>query len=703
MSNSILVIAEKPSVAQSLAQVIGANKREDGYLSGAGYIVSWCVGHLIGLSGADVYDEKYAKWSQADLPILPNPWQYSKTMDKKKQKQLSILKKLMNDKNVETVICATDAGREGELIFRLVYDYCGCTKPVKRLWISSMEESAISNGFKNLKDSALYDNLYKSALCRTQADWLVGINATRLFSCLYGSTLSVGRVQTPTLAMIVERDLAIETFIKTPFYTPVLELDRFKAFGKKSDSREAADEICSCCAGKEAFVFSAAQKEKGTASPKLYDLTTLQREANRLLGYTASQTLETAQSLYEKKLITYPRTDSKYLTEDMATELPVLALDVFETLPFLLGVKKTMNPAKVIDNTKVSDHHAIIPTKLITNVDINSLLENERNILYMIVARLVCAIHEDYIYLETYAVIDCEGYRFKAKDKTDINMGFKGAEMALKKVLKCKLDDSSNDDKPPILPEFTEGKIFKNVKSVVNEGFTAPPKKYTDDLLLGAMENTAKDESDVPSIHGYTYGIGTPATRAGIIEKLIKSGFVERKNKNLTATEKGKNLISVLPDSVKSPALTTEWEHMLGLIEKGELKDSDFILLITYMTDNLVKANNKPLEEYKHLFETKCQGKAIGTCPCCGTGVFENTKGYFCEDKDCGFALWKDNKFFTSKRKKLDAKTAAALLKEGRIFISGLYSESKDKTYDATVVLNNTGKYVKFKLEFKND
>ena len=689
-----LVIAEKPSVAQAIAAVLGAQEREDGYIRGKDWIVTWCVGHLVELAQAAVYEERFAKWRLEDLPILPERWRYAAAQGKKKQ--LDILRRLLNDKSVDIVICATDAGREGELIFRLVYDFCKCTKPVQRLWTSSMEDSAIRDGFEKLRPSADYDRLYHAALCRSQADWLVGINATRLFSCLYGVTLNVGRVQTPTLALLVEREAAIAAFVKTPFYTPVLDLTGFTVLGEKMEDRAAADAIRSVCNGKDAAVREIKRQDKNTAPPKLYDLTTLQREANRLFGYTAQQTLDYTQSLYEKKLCTYPRTDSRFLTEDMAPGLPALVFAVAGNLAFLPAVLPLpVNADQVVNNGKVSDHHAIIPTPTMAAANLDGLPAGERNILHLMAVRLLCAVGEKHSHAETAVTVECAGHLFTAKGSTVLREGWKAAEQAFRATLKEKPQENDADDAS--LPELSEGQVFSSVAASVREGFSSPPKHFTEDTLLSAMESAGSD--DAPE-DAERKGLGTPATRAGIIEKLVKSDFVARKSKQLFPTEKGVNLIAVLPDIIKSPQLTAEWEHMLGRIERGELVDADFMEGIAAMTRDLVSAHAVPDQAHSARF-ARPTAPSVGVCPRCGSAVTESKKGFFCSGRDCRFALWRDNKFFAAKKKEITKPIAAALLTEGRVFIKGLYSEKTGKTYDATVVLEDTGRYANFKLDFE--
>lgn len=691
-----LVIAEKPSVARSIAEVLGAAVKGDGCLSSAEYIVSWCVGHLVELAPADVYDPRYSKWARDDLPILPERWQY--VVPKDKEKQLNILRGLMSRKDVDGIICATDAGREGELIFRLVYTQCGCTKPVQRLWISSMEESAIAEGFRTLKDGAAYENLYQSALCRSQADWLVGINATRLFSVLYRHTLNVGRVMTPTLALIVRREADIAAFKPKTFYTVQLDCGGFAASGEKLEEKKTAETIRGACDGKTATVKTVERRDKAEQPPKLYDLTTLQREANRLYGYTAQQTLDYVQSLYEKKLATYPRTDSRYLTEDMAAGLPALVSSVAAALPFMGGLKLPVNAGHVIDNAKVSDHHAVIPTPTMAGADLPSLPAGERTVLHMISVRLICAVGNKHDYSETTATLDCTGRVFTAKGKTILSPGWKEAEQRFRATLQQKPEDDKEDTAKP-LPVLVEGQTFEAIRAVLKEGKTSPPKHFTEDTLLSAMETAGAE--DMPE-EAERKGLGTPATRAGILEKLVKTGFVERKTAKKTThllpTQTGVTLIAVLPEPIKSPALTAEWEEQLKQVEHGAFPSGDFMAGIAAMTRELVQTYEP---DKKAVFPS--DREAVGICPRCGGHVLEGKKGFTCDNRACGFALWKDNRFFAAKKKELTKKIAAVLLKDGRAELPGCYSEKTGKTYDAVVVLDDTGgQYVNFKLEFKD-
>ncbi len=690
-----LVIAEKPSVAQSLSAVIGANARKDGYLEGNGWRVSWCVGHLAGLADADSYDPKYAKWRYDDLPILPSDWKMSVGRDKKKQ--FDILKKLLCAPDVTEVVNACDAGREGELIFRNVYELAGCKKPMKRLWISSMEDSAIREGFENLRPGADYDGLHQAALCRAKADWLVGINATRLFSVLYRRTLNIGRVMSPTLALIVQREAEIEAFQPEPFYTVALELPGFTAVGARMKDKTAAKELQTACRGGSAVVKQAQRKEKSEKPPALYDLTTLQRDANRLLGFTAQQTLDYLQNLYEKKLCTYPRTDSRYLTSDMAEGLPVLVNLTANAMPFRKGIGITCNPEAVINDKKVTDHHAVIPTRNLRDADLSALPVGEKAVLELVAARLLCAVAEPHLYEETAATLVCAGQEFAAKGKTIQRPGWRKLDAAYHAGLKNAPEPEERPEEKT-LPELSEGQSLSVSNASVKEGKTSPPKHFTEDTLLSAMENAGKE--DMPDT-AERKGLGTPATRAGILEKLASTGFLERKKSKKTVqlmpSRDARSLITVLPEQLQSPLLTAEWEYRLGEIERGELSPEEFLSGIYAMLRELA-ATYQVVKGTEYLFSPPRE--AVGRCPRCGGEVTESQKGFFCQSETCRFAIWKDSKWWSAKKKQPTKSIVAALLKDGRARLTGCYSEKTGKTYDADVLLEDTGEYVNFKLDF---
>ena len=684
-----LVVAEKPSVAMSYAKVLGATSRKDGYLDGNSYLVSWCVGHLVELAPPNVYDAKYVKWSIADLPILPERWQYLVSASTKKQ--FGILQKLMQRPDVDSVICATDAGREGELIFRLVYQQAGCKKPFSRLWLSSMEETAIREGFQKLKPSTEYDALYNAALCRERADWMVGINASRLFSCLYGQPLAVGRVMTPVLAMTVVREAAIAAFVPEKFYTVDLELTSgCTASSKRFAQKEDAELLLSKCRKEgRATVQKMERKEKSESPPQLYDLTALQRDANRLLGFTAQQTLDYAQSLYEKRLITYPRTDSRFLTEDMAASLPGLVTDTGRAFaveePFPIHVQQ------VINGSKVTDHHALLPTKSMANADLAALPAGERNVLRLIAARLLCAVGEPYCYAETTLTTICAGEEFTAKGKVVLSEGWKAVERKMLGELLGKQKE------PAVLPDVQEQSRCSVSGAELKEGQTSPPKHFTEDTLLHAME-TASADSMPEGVE--RQGIGTPATRAATIEKLVQKGFLERKGskktKVLLPTDKGKALITVMPEEIQSADMTADWEAKLLQIERGEMEPSEFMTEIKEMISSLVTTT-----EAAKGANALMKNKIIGVCPNCGANVVEREKGWFCESNPCRFVLWKDNAFFKRLGKRLDAHVADKLLRDGRVRLKDCKS-AKGKTYNATVLLScEADGRSRFSLEFE--
>lgn len=680
MTEHKLVIAEKPSVAKSIAAVIAPGcKQRKGYLEGNGYYISWCFGHLAKLADASYYDAKYTKWNLKDLPILPATFRFRIQEDKREQ--FDVLSTLMRQGDVTEVINACDAGREGELIFRTVYHLAGCSKPIKRLWISSMEDDAIRDGFRNLRPGKEYDGLHRSALCRAKADWLVGINASRFFSLTYGPTLTIGRVMSPTLSLLVQREGEISAFVPEPFYHLVLDCG-FPLSSEKLTDMDAAQELTRACAVSSITITSVERKERTEKAPALYDLTTLQREANRLCGFTAQQTLDYLQSLYEKKLCTYPRTDSRYLTNDMESAVPEYAAVAATILGYELP--KQILPKQVCNSQKVSDHHAIIPSLSAKNVDVSTLPAGEQSILLLVATGLLRGICPEYRFAETVVTAECAGHTFRATGKKIQKRGWT--------VFTFRNGESS------VLPDLTEGQTIPVNRVSLKGGKTTPPKYYTEDTLLAAMENAGIQ--DMPE-DAERKGIGTPATRAGILEKLISDKFVERKKSKkvsyLRPTELGTALITVLPEQLQSPLLTAEWEHRLKLVENGSLTDTDFMEGIAEMLTEIVR-------EYKHypgsevLFPEK--DDVVGKCPRCGTNVEERKRGFFCMNPDCRFVLWKNSRFFEVKKKKLDKATAAALLKFGQVPLKGCYSEKTGKTYDATAVMVDKGDKVDYKLEF---
>lgn len=709
-----LVIAEKPSVAAEIAKVMGATQRGNGFFKGTEYVVSWCVGHLIETVMPGDYDEKYQKWRIQDLPIIPETWKYQVTQGV--QSQYNIVKTLMESDDIDEIICATDAGREGELIFRLVYNQVGCTKSFKRLWISSMETKAIKEGFEKLKDGREYDRLYQAALCRLQADWLVGINFSRLFACMSNTQMNIGRVQTPTVNLIVERQRAIDNFDSKPFYIMTAECKhdglKFTAT-KRVETKEESDKLLEKCQGKTATVTSMTQAPQKENPSALYDLTTLQREANKMLGLSAQQTLDATQNLYEKKLVTYPRTDSRYLTADMKQSTMQILQSVLKA-PYLdketssnYDVTKA-NIDRLVNDKKVTDHHAIIPTIEAFKASPN-LPKNEFNILLMIVYKLLSSAYLPHEYIKTELLLDIEGEEFKATGRQITENGFKDVNAKLSELLKANQKDSEGTKKKTkkkkgddaekeeeIIPALEKGQSIEDVNITSKEKSTQPPKPYTEDTLLSAMENamkTLEDEELKKEVAGA--GLGTPATRAGIIERIIKTGFVERKGKNLLPTEKAYEVVDAVPEKVKSAVLTAEWEQQLEQIYKGKAASNDFIRGIEGFVKEIINSYTENC-----IFDENGR-EIIGKCPRCGKNVYENQKSYYCEDYEgCKFYIWKENEFFLKKRKPLTKPMVKMFLEKGRIKAVNLYSEQKDKTYSAYIFMEDTGEYVNFKLYF---
>lgn len=700
-----LVIAEKPSVAQALAKVLKAEKKEDGYLAGEECLVSWCFGHLAEYASPEAYDERYGKWDFNDLPIIPEKWELTVAKDKKGQ--LAVLKKLLDRKDLSYVVNACDAGREGELIFKHVYDLSGSTLPVKRLWISSMEDSAIREGFADLKDGSVYGNICEASVCRAKADWLVGMNATRAYTTRYFKKLAVGRVQTPTLAMLVEREQRIRDFRKEKYYAVHIFCGVVDAVTGRIDSWEEAEKAAEACRGGQAQVISVVKEEKSIAQPKLYDLTTLQRDANRILGFTAKETLEYLQSLYEKKLATYPRTDSQYLSDDMGQTAGKVIEAVFHAGLFgeaVLSGREIPDPdiGRVLDSKKVSDHHAIIPTAGIGKADLSALPEEERKILLLVSCRLLCATGEKHLYETVKAELSCNGNSFTASGKTVTHNGWKDFEDMLRHACKAETDKSTGEENVPPgdalgegkLPELTEGQVFENVQTDISGHVTSAPKHYTEDQLLLSMETAGKGEFE-----GETEkkGLGTPATRAGIIEKLVSSGYAERKGRQLFPTAEGTDLIAVMPEYLTSAAMTAEWENGLLRMERGELSGADFMRGITGLVEKILEGCRGIPESERYRFHQK---ESIGKCPVCGAEVYEGKKNFYCGDKECQFSLWKENRYLAGMKKTVDQKMARELLITGRSHAKDLYSAKKGGTFEADIVMKTEDGRVNFSLEF---
>lgn len=688
---SILIIAEKPSVAQSIAAALDVTTKKDGYMEDDGLLVSWCIGHLISMADAGSYDERYKKWRYEDLPIQPQEWHYVLTPGK--EKQFGVLKELMHRADVSEVVNACDAGREGELIFRFVYEQAGCKKPHSRLWISSMEDSAIRAGFDGRRPGAEYDALYQSALCRARADWLVGINATRLFSVLYHKTLNVGRVLSPTLNLLVERDGKIMLFKKEKYHIVHIGCGGANAESERISDIAEADTLKAACEHSQAVCTSLKKEQKTVQPPKLYDLTSLQREANRVYGFTAKQTLDYAQSLYEKRLLTYPRTDSNYITSDMEQTVADLVAAMLPLLPFMQGAELTPEIGRVIDNAKVTDHHAILPTAEFAKSGFAGLPESEKKLLSLICCKLLCAVAPTHVYEAVTAVFNCCGNSFTSKGKTVLHGGWKEIDTRFRTTLKGKSDEEAEPE--ATLPEFSEGQAFEIAAASVTEHYTMPPKPYTEDTLLSAMESAGKE--DMPE-EAERKGLGTPATRAAMIEKLLSAGFVERKGKSLVPTKDGINLATILPDLLKSSQLTAGWESRLTEIAKGSTNPDEFMDGISELVQELIKQYSHITEDGKKLFSP--EKEAVGICPRCKSPVYEGKKNYYCSDRSCRFVMWKNDKFFESRKTAFTKKIAAALLKDGRAKVKGLYSERTGKTYDGTVLLCDTGgKYVNYRIE----
>lgn len=702
-----LVIGEKPSVAQALAKVLKAEKKEDGYLAGEGCLVSWCFGHLAEYASPETYDERYAKWDFSDLPIIPEKWELTVAKDKKGQ--LAVLKKLLCRKDIEYVVNACDAGREGELIFKHVYDLSGSTLPVKRLWISSMEDSAIREGFANLKDGSVYGNICEASVCRAKADWLVGMNATRGYTTKYLKKLTVGRVQTPTLAMIVEREERIRDFKKEKYFAVHISGDGIDAVTGRIDNRKDAEKMLEECKGGQAQVISVAKEEKSAAPPKLYDLTTLQRDANRIFGFTAKETLEYLQSLYEKKLATYPRTDSRFLSDDMGQTAGKVIEAVLHSCLFgedILSGQEIPAPdiGRVLDSKKVTDHHAVIPTVGIGETVFSALPEEERKILSLVADRLLCATGEKHLYETVKAELSCNGNIFTVTGKTVTHNGWKDFEDMLKRSFRIAEDmagqEATGDTEPDEnrknrkLPELTEGQIFENIQADISEHFTSAPKRFTEDQLLLSMENAGKGEFTNET---EKKGLGTPATRAGIIEKLVSSGYVVRKGRQILPTPEGMELAAVMPEYLKSAVMTAEWENDLLRMENGELDSKDFMQGITELVEKILEGCRNIPESELYRFHQK---ERVGRCPLCGEEVYEGKKNFYCGNRDCKFSLWKENRYLSSMKKKIDKKMAKEFLKSGRSHAKDLYSEKKGQNFEADILMKIEDGRVNFSLEF---
>ena len=684
-----LVLGEKPSVAQALAKVLGAKQKKEGYLEGNGWLVSWCLGHLAEYVPPETYDEKYRKWEFSNLPIMPDVWQLSVAEDKKAQ--FGVLKKLLNRSDVEYVVNGCDAGREGELIFRRVYELSGSRLPVKRLWISSMEDTALQDGFAHLKDGKKYENLCEASVCRAQADWLIGMNATRAFTTKYYKRLVVGRVQTPTLAMLVERGNQISHFQKEKYYNVHLDCNGLEAVKEKIFSQPEAERIREACDGASAVIEKVTETEKSVQPPKLYDLTTLQRESNRYYGYTAKETLDFTQSLYEKKLVTYPRTDSQYLTEDMGRTAETVIGMACKVFGFSSEYPEKPDVKMVMDNKKVSDHHAIIPTSGLGAARFSELSKGELDILRLVSVRLLCATAEKHIYTETEVTVSCAGEQFTAKGKVVQEYGWKAVEAAFRQESGMK---NSGTGENGMLPPVREGSMIEKVVAGVTEHFTSPPKPYSEDTLLSAMETAGNKEFGEDT---EKKGLGTPATRAGIIEKLVSSGYAARKGKQILPTVDGMELISVMPEYLKSAAMTAEWENRLLLIERGQLRNEEFLDGIRELIGRMLAECESLSAEETGRFHPR---EEIGKCPVCGSPVYEGKKNFYCADHNCSFSLWKENRYLSGMRKQIDKKMAEDLLRDRRTHVTDFYSQKTGKNFTADLFLETIDGRANFRLEF---
>ena len=691
--SKFLVIAEKPSVAQSYAKNLSAYKREDGYLEGESCIVSWCLGHLAEYAQPEEYDPKYEKWQFDDLPILPEVWKLKVSKDKKKQ--FEVIKTLMNRSDVEYLVNGCDAGREGELIFQRVYDLAGCRKPVKRLWISSMEDAAIQKGFQTMKSEEEYKNLCMAAVCRAQADWLIGMNGTRAYTTRYFKRLVVGRVQTPTLAMLAERQERIEHFQKEAFYKVALTDGKLTVVSENIANEEAADLLAALCNGSTAVVTQMKKERKKSFPPKLYDLTSLQREANRYFGYTAKRTLDMLQELYEEKLVTYPRTDSQFVTEDMKDSVEELVGKMPVLLPFVDYGQLGHGVKRVINNAKVSDHHAILPTKEAVEKGISDLPSDKKNLMMLICQQLVQATGEEYLYEQTDITVKCQEQDFKARGKIPVQMGFKEVEKAFKQLC-VKAEPVEGKEKETSIPAgYEEGMRIFPVKAEKTTHYTSPPKPFNEDTLLAAMETAGNKEFDSET---EKKGLGTPATRASIIEKLVSSGYAQRKGKQILPSTEGKELVKVMPEYLKSAVMTAEWENQLLMMEKGQITDTQFMGEITSLVRKILEVCREIPEEERRRFQTARE--VIGKCPVCGCDVFEGKQNFYCSNRQCDFALWKENRFLGSMEKNLDKKMARELLDKACTHVKGLYSKKKDMKFDADLLLTLEDGKPRFHLEF---
>lgn len=692
-----LVIAEKNSVAQDIANVIGATEKKNGYFIGGEYIVTWCVGHLIENAMPEDYSSDFKKWKLNTLPILPNEWK-TKVIPRTKERY-KVIKELVNDERVNEIICATDSGREGELIFRLVYNQLCCKKPFKRLWISSQTDKAILDGFNNLKDGKDFDCLYKSALARSKADWIVGLNGTRAYTCIYNQMLTVGRVQSPTINLIVNRQIEIDNFESKPYFIIKANTGNLIAT-KRVDGISESYKLVNECNGKTGYIAKAEKEEKQENPNNLFDLTELQKVADRTLGFSAQQTLDIIQGLYEKKLLTYPRTDSKFISEDMKEGTLSLIGGLLKSKYVPEEIKNLYDTEhikidRIINNEKINDHHAIIPTEEVVSRDI-SLSKSEQEILNLVIYRLLQSVYKPYKYTNTNIVLEIEGNEFEATGKEIIDEGFKAI-----RFITDKKDTDSNT-----IPEVNIGDSFDNIEMTSEAKKTKPPKQYTDGTLLSSMENAGRNIDNKELKKAISKGIGTPATRANIIEQIIKNGFIVREKKNLIPTQKAYVLMELLPEEIKSPELTAAWELKLEEVNSGNISDEEFLEDIKKFISDIVKeaSNNIKADAVKVVDK-----EIVGKCPRCkekseDNNIYESKVNFYCEKgKECNFTIWKNNKLFENGKKKLTKQIVSEMLKSGMVLVEGMTSPKTGKKYDANIILKDTGKYVNFEMEFINN
>ncbi|MCL2814660.1 MAG: DNA topoisomerase 3 [Oscillospiraceae bacterium] len=699
---SILIVAEKPSVGRELAGVVGAREKKEGYISGGGYIVTWAVGHLTELAAPEMYDEKLKTWKLETLPVIPG--EFKTVVSKKTSDQYKIIKELMSNKDITEIICATDAGREGELIFRRIYEKAGCRKPVKRLWVSSMEYKAIKQGLDAMKDWNEYDNLYHAADCRQKADWLVGINLTRMYSVMHGRTLNTGRVQTPTLALIVNRQETIENFKPETYFALTADLGSFLAYAKVSTKNEAED-IAEKSKGTNAVVKSAEKQKKRENPPPLYDLTALQRDANRFFGVSAQQTLDNMQNMYERQLVTYPRTDSRYITSDMETPAKslmenLLSAGVYDDMTSKKYNREKINVKQIVNDKKVSDHHAILPTAKVTAAIYENLSPVERKLMTLVIYRLIISVYTAHVYMATKAALDITGVEFTATGKEILDYGYRTVEEKMKSALKANPENAKRADSlvDVILPEMKEGDVFPVQNMTYEEKQTQPPRPYTEDTLLSAMETAGKAIDDAELREAMKdSGLGTPATRASIIEHIIKCGYMNREAKNLVPTQAGRTYISLVTGKVKEPEMTAEWEKQLAEIQKGKLSGEVFMKAITdFLNEIIGETKNKPQSENGGPLFAFTRETA-GVCPSCGKKVLDNPKCYSCESgkNGCGFVIWKK-----IAGKTISLPLAKVLLSKGKSRVLKGFKSKAGKPFEAMLAITEKDGVKQVSFEF---